>query len=79
MLEANASSKFITLGGVLSSILIFSHAGAIDFKVGLPLMIGSAAGGYIGAHTALKKGDARVKLIFLMIVVASGIKLLLLS
>lgn len=77
MLEANASSKFITLGGVLSSILIFTYAGAIDYRVGVPLLFGSAAGGYIGAHTAIKKGDARVKTIFLLIVLVSGIKLIL--
>ena len=77
VLEANASSKLITLGGVLSSILIFAHAGAIDFRVGVPLLLGSAAGGYIGAHTAIKKGDARVKRIFLAIVILSGLKLLL--
>jgi len=76
MLEANASSKLITLGGVVSSILIFAYAGAIDFTVGVPLAVGSAAGGYIGAHTAIKKGDARVKRIFLAIVILSGLKLL---
>lgn len=77
IMEANANAKIIGLAGTLAALLTFLHAGIINFNAGLPLMIGSAAGGYIGAHTAIKKGDARVKSIFLLIVIVSGTKLIL--
>ena len=77
ILEANASAKLLAIGGANSSVIIFLQAGIINFSIGVPLMIGSAIGGYIGAHTAIKKGDARVRIIFLTVVIASGIKLLI--
>jgi len=77
VMEANANTKIINLGGALSIILVFLHAGLINFKVGVPMMVGSTIGGYIGAHTALKKGEGWVKGIFLIAVIASSIKLIL--
>lgn len=77
VIEANANAKLISLGGAVSPILIFLHAGIINFNAGIPLMVGSAVGGYIGAHTAIKKGDAKVKMIFTIIVLISGTKLIL--
>jgi uncharacterized protein len=77
VMEANANSKIISLSGAAAMIAIFIHAGIINFNVGIPLMIGSAVGGYIGAHAALKKGEKVVKSIFFLVVIASGLKLLL--
>lgn len=76
IMEANANTKIINLAGAFSVIFVFLQAGLIDFRVGVPMMIGSTIGGYIGAHTALKKGEAVVKGIFLAVVIASGFKLL---
>jgi len=77
ILQANATSKIMAIGGVPASIVVLTHAGLINYHVGVPLAIGSTVGGYLGAHTAIKKGDARVKRIFLAIVILSGLKLLL--
>ena len=77
VMEANANTKVINIAGTISVIAVFLHAGLINFHIGVPMMVGSTAGGYIGAHTALKKGDRLVKTIFLLAVLASGIKLLL--
>lgn len=77
VMEATANTKIINVAGTLSVLYIFLHAGLIDFEVGLPMMAGSAAGGYIGAHTALQKGDKTVKTVFLVTVLLSGAKLLI--
>jgi uncharacterized membrane protein YfcA len=77
IMEANANTKIINIAGSISVIAVFLQAGLINFKVGLPMMVGSTIGGYIGAHTALKRGEGLVKVIFLLAVSASGIKLLL--
>jgi uncharacterized membrane protein YfcA len=77
ILQASATSRVMALGGVPASIAVLTHEGLINYHVGVPLAIGSAVGGYLGAHTAIKKGDARVKRIFLAIVILSGLKLLL--
>ena len=77
IMEANANTKVINIAGTISVIAVFLHAGLINFQIGLPMMVGSTIGGYIGAHIALKKGEGLVKIIFLLAVFASGIKLLL--
>ena len=77
IMEANANTKVINIAGTISVIAIFLHAGLINFQVGIPMMVGSTIGGYIGAHTALKNGEDLVKTIFLLAVFISGIKLLL--
>jgi uncharacterized membrane protein YfcA len=76
IMEANANTKVINVAGTISVIAVFLHAGLINFQVGVPMMVGSTVGGYIGAHTALKNGEGLVKVIFLLVVFASGIKLL---
>lgn len=76
VMEANANTKIINIAGTLSVLYVFLHAGLINFEIGVPMMAGSTVGGYIGAHTALKKGESWVKGIFLIIVLISSIKLL---
>lgn len=75
--EANASSKLLALGGVAAILPVFLRAGVIDFTAGVPLMIGSALGGYIGAHTALKKEEKLIRNLLTAIAIAAGIKLLI--
>lgn len=77
LIEANANSKLIALGGTTAAILVFVHAGAINLTAGVPLMVGSALGGYIGAHTALKKEEKLVRNLLTTIAIAAGIKLLI--
>lgn len=75
--EANANSKLIALGGITAAILVFANAGVINMAAGIPLMIGSALGGHVGAHTALKKEEKLVKNLLTIIAIAAGIKLLI--
>jgi len=60
----------------LSSLIIFARNGIIDYRIGIILLIGMAIGGYIGAHVALKKGNAWVKRLFILLVIISAVKLL---
>ncbi len=60
----------------VSSVAIFARHGLIDYKNGVIFLIGMTIGGYLGAHTALQKGDRWVKRLFALVVVLSGIKLL---
>jgi uncharacterized membrane protein YfcA len=77
VMEANANTKIINIAGTVSVFYVFLHAGLINFELGLPMMVGSTIGGYVGAHTALKKVEGLVKSIFLVTVFMSSLKLLL--
>ena len=67
------------ISSVFSAVLatiIFAYFGIIDYQVGIVLLIGMALGGYIGTRTAIKKGNKFVKLAFLIVIIASAIKLI---
>ena len=60
----------------LVSLITFMANGIVDYPLGISLFLGMLVGGYLGAHTAVRKGEVRVKTIFTIIVILSGIKLL---
>lgn len=77
IIKANATELFSYSVFSLSSVIIFAFNGIIDYKIGMMLFMGMLIGGYLGAHTAIKKGDKWVKFVFSIIVIVSAIKILL--
>lgn len=63
----------------LLALAIFIKNGIVHYVFGIILFAGMILGGYIGAHTAIKKGDSWVKVIFAIIIAASSAKLILFS
>ena len=51
--------------------------GLIDYRLALTLSIGMIIGGYLGARTAVKKGDKFVKLIIILMQLIVVAKLLI--
>jgi uncharacterized membrane protein YfcA len=65
---------FIVL--TVSSLALFAASGIIDYRMGVVLMAGTAVGGYLGAHIAVKSGDTWVRRLFALVVLASATRLL---
>ncbi len=61
----------------LSSLAIFAQAGIVDLRLGLVLLAGTAVGGVLGAHLAIRSGDVWVRRLFAVVVAASALRLLL--
>lgn len=77
IIESNATGIIPWLVMTLSSLAIFMMNGIVNYSVGLVMFVGMLIGGYLGAHTAIKKGDKWVKSLFVVVVLASAIKLLM--
>ena len=77
IIEASATAMLPSL--ILNTIvlLIFGLNGIIEYDLGIALFLGMMLGGWMGARTAVKKGNAWVKLIFAGVVVVLVLKLLL--
>ena len=58
------------------SIGIYANAGLLDYSIGIPLLFGALLGGWLGARTAIRKGNTWLTWVFAVVVVASAIKLL---
>jgi uncharacterized membrane protein YfcA len=76
IIQANANSIFLSIFTALASLLVFLPAGSVNFKYGIPMMIGAAVGSQLGARAAIKKGKEFVKWILLAIIIISAAKLL---
>ncbi len=59
-----------------TAFLVFAAHGLVSWKLGLPMTVGMFIGGAIGAKVALEKGNAWVRIIFVIVTLASSIKLL---
>jgi len=75
--RANATIKLPGLLLGISTLLIFALHGIVNWVYGIVLFLGMLIGGYVGAHTALKKGNAWVKVVFVVVVLLSAAKLIL--
>jgi len=77
IIEASATNKIPGLVVSVVAVLVFAYAGIINYLYGIIMMLGMLFGGYLGAHTAIKKGNKWIKVLFAVIVILSSIKLII--
>jgi uncharacterized membrane protein YfcA len=75
-IEANANDKIPYSINMLISIIIFAHAGLINYFYGISSLLGSRIGTYFGVNLALKKGNKWVKSCFIIIILLFSLKLI---
>lgn len=75
-LESSALMTVINVVSSLAAVSIFAYNGVIDYSFGLPLLIGTSFGGYIGAHYAVIKGSKLIKKLFIIVTSLLLIKLI---
>jgi len=56
-LVANATRRFMQLTVAVISLTVFISAGLVNYEYGIAALLTSLAGGFIGAHIAVKKGN----------------------
>jgi len=67
-LKASAHAKFVNLATNLGSILFFAFSGKIIYMIALPMAACNALGGFCGAKLAILKGNAFIRILFLVVV-----------
>jgi uncharacterized membrane protein YfcA len=74
-LEASATAKIANLVTNLSAIVVFGLSGSVLWTLGLVMGAANLIGGYIGARTAISRGSAFVRKVFLIVLTGLIIKL----
>ena len=69
-LKSSAVSKAANVSADLSSWTVLLLSGFVFWILTIPLIIGNMIGSYIGSHMAIRKGQAFIRAIFLIIVLA---------
>lgn len=75
LVKSNAIKVIVTLVFTIASLAIFLANDKVNWKYGLLLALGSAAGGWLSSRWSVKKGDGLVKIFMIVMVVIMAIKL----
>ena len=70
-LHASANAKMVNLATNFGSICLFILKGKIIWAIAIPMAVCNAAGGWIGAKLAIKKGNGFIRVFFLIVVIGT--------
>ena len=73
-LHASANAKMVNLATNFGSICLFVLKGKIIWAIAIPMAVCNAAGGWIGAKLAIKKGNGFIRIFFLVVVIGTLIR-----
>ena len=73
--RASGNAKVVNLASNLAALLLFASRGAVLWKIALPMAAGNAAGAFVGARLAVKRGDPFVRVVVLLVVAALCVKI----
>lgn len=79
LVASNAVKNLIGFFVTVAATLVFAFYGLIEWLPGLTMAAGNVAGGFIGAKLAIKKGNKLVFCFLVVVMVATGIKLIVSS
>jgi uncharacterized membrane protein YfcA len=74
-LQASAKARIVNLATNLGALLVFIPQGAPMWRLGLLMGACNVAGGWLGAHTAIRRGSRFVRAVFLVVVGALVLRL----
>jgi uncharacterized protein len=74
-LEASANAKIANLVTNLAAIVVFGLSGSVLWALGLMMGAANLIGGYLGARTAISRGNSFIRRVFLIVLTGLIIKL----
>ncbi len=77
LVQASATAKLLNVIVDMASLVYFLIAGAIVFKLAIPMALCNILGGYFGSKMAIAKGNQFIKYFFLVVAFILVLKLLL--
>ncbi len=74
-LQASAMAKLANFATNLAALCVFVPQGAVSWRIGLIMGAANLAGGYLGARTAVARGHAFVRAVFILVVGAFTLRI----
>lgn len=74
-LEASAKAKIANVATNLGALVLFVPGGHVMWRVGLLMAAMNLAGGYTGARTAVARGSAFVRVVFVLVLTAFTVRI----
>lgn len=73
--HASAAAKVVNFASNLAAVALFSARGVVVWRIALPMAAAQLAGGWIGAHLAVRRGDVLVRRVVVVVALALAAKL----
>jgi uncharacterized protein len=73
--RASGNAKVVNLASNLAALVLFAIKGAVLWKIALPMAAANAAGSFLGARLAIKRGDRFVRPVVLGVVAVLVLKM----
>ena len=73
--HASARAKVVNFASNLAAVALFAIEGTVAWRIALPMAAAQLAGGWIGAHLAVRRGDALVRRVVVAVALAAAVKL----
>jgi len=73
--RASGEAKVVNFASNLAALALFAGRGVVVWQVALPMAAAQFAGSTLGAHLAVRRGDAFVRRVVLLVVLALVVKL----
>jgi hypothetical protein len=70
LVQATANAKVANFASNLGAVVSFAAAGAIDFRIALPMAVAQGLGGIVGARAALRGGERLIRAGVVVVTVA---------
>ncbi len=74
LVRASGEAKVVNFASNLASLALFASRGLVVWHLALPMAVAQFAGGWTGAHLAIRRGDMFVRRILLVVVLALVVK-----
>ena len=72
--HASASAKVVNFASNLAAMVLFAAKGTVAWRIALPMAGAQLAGGWLGAHLAVRRGDALVRRVVVVVALALAAK-----
>jgi hypothetical protein len=73
--SASASAKVVNFASNLAAVALFASSGLVVWRLAIPMAAAQLAGGWLGAHLAVRRGDALVRRVVVLVALALAAKL----
>lgn len=73
--RASAGAKVVNFASNLAAMLLFATRGTVIWRLALPMAAAQLAGGWLGAHLAVRRGDILVRRVVVTVALAAALKL----
>ena len=73
--RASAEAKVVNFASNLAAAVVFSARGTVIWRIALPMAAAQLAGGWLGAHLAVRRGDTLVRRAVVVVALAAAAKL----